>query len=621
MSDVSTDNDRAVSDEIAACLDGAKPKSFFLFAGAGSGKTRALVDALKAARQARGDDLRLNGQKIGVITFTNAACDEIKSRLQFDSLLEVSTIHSFAWTLIQGFDHDIREWLRTNLAEEIAEHQRDEAKGRKGTKASAERLAKIASKTARRDALNEIPKFRYSPTGSNEGRDSLNHAEVIKLVAAFLEGKPAMARVLIGRFPILLVDESQDTHARLVDALFKVQARHRSEFCLGLFGDMMQRIYTEGRDDLGKDLPSDWATPEKRTNYRCPKRVIALINRIRSAVDTQFQEPRAGAPEGVVRLFILPGDTEDKSAAEEAVARKMAEITGDPGWGQKESYKSLTLEHRMAAGRLGFKEMFVPLHEVDALRSSLLDGSLPAVRVFAEEVLPLVKAHQADDQFGVAEVLRGASPLLTSHALAAAGDQSAQMKLARDGVAHLMALWEGEKQPSFFAVAQSLLETGLLELPDSLRIAMKARTPPATDGTPSTGNVLPEDELSARGQAIETFLQAPFAQVEAYRTYISGKGSFDTHQGVKGREFARVMVIMDDGEARGFTFKYDKLFASAGDNSDGATVASTRRLFYVTCSRAEESLALVAYTPQPTTVRDFVVNNGWFVTDEVLLSI
>ena len=31
---------------IAACLDLEKPKSFFLYAGAGSGKTRAVIEAM-----------------------------------------------------------------------------------------------------------------------------------------------------------------------------------------------------------------------------------------------------------------------------------------------------------------------------------------------------------------------------------------------------------------------------------------------------------------------------------------------------------------------------------------------------------------------------------------------
>lgn len=41
MTDVITSKD--VDDEIYSCLDLDNPKSFFLFAGAGSGKTRTLV--------------------------------------------------------------------------------------------------------------------------------------------------------------------------------------------------------------------------------------------------------------------------------------------------------------------------------------------------------------------------------------------------------------------------------------------------------------------------------------------------------------------------------------------------------------------------------------------------
>jgi len=68
--------DDHVDVEIAACLDFSRLRSFFLFAGAGSGKTRSLVNALLHARAKHGDQLRLHGQQIAVITYTNAACDE-----------------------------------------------------------------------------------------------------------------------------------------------------------------------------------------------------------------------------------------------------------------------------------------------------------------------------------------------------------------------------------------------------------------------------------------------------------------------------------------------------------------------------------------------------------------
>lgn len=53
----------------------------------------------------------------------------------------------------------------------------------------------------------------------------------------------------------------------------------------------------------------------------------------------------------------------------------------------------------------------------------------------------------------------------------------------------------------------------------------------------------------------------PFSQITKYYSYIKGESSFDTHQGVKGLEFPRVMVILDDKSAVGRLFSYEKLFA------------------------------------------------------------
>ena len=111
--------DDHVDAEIATYLTLESPRSFFLFAGAGSGKTRSLVNALEHIQKTHGPRLKLRGQRVGVITYTNAACDEIKARIDFNSLFHVSTIHSFAWDLIGGFNADIREWLRQDLEQGI----------------------------------------------------------------------------------------------------------------------------------------------------------------------------------------------------------------------------------------------------------------------------------------------------------------------------------------------------------------------------------------------------------------------------------------------------------------------------------------------------------------------
>ena len=41
----------------------------------------------------------------------------------------------------------------------------------------------------------------------------------------------------------------------VLNTLFAVERRHKGSFALGLFGDTMQRIYSDGKHDLGRDLP------------------------------------------------------------------------------------------------------------------------------------------------------------------------------------------------------------------------------------------------------------------------------------------------------------------------------------------------------------------------------
>lgn len=370
---------------IAECVAASPPTSFFLFAGAGSGKTQSLVEALEEIRSAVGPRLRLHGRRVGVITFTNKACDEIKDRLKYDNLFMVSTVHSFAWSLIKGLNRDIREYLRANLQTDILELEEKERKGR-GGKASVARMNTIAVKRERLSRLDGIRRFVYNPDGDNPEVNALSHAEVITITATFLRERPLMQSMLVNRFPILLIDESQDTNRELIESLFHVQGLVKDRFALGIIGDMMQRIYPAGKVDLDRNLPADWAKPAKKMNHRSARRIIELINRIRKPVDNQEQRPRSDKGEGYVRLFILPAETPDKPSREREICMQMAGITGDGAWSLPgENVKTLILEHHMAAARLGFLPMWDCLDRVDRLTTGLRDGkhSLPALRFFS----------------------------------------------------------------------------------------------------------------------------------------------------------------------------------------------------------------------------------------------
>lgn len=633
---MSADDDQfdAEADEtILGCLNLEKPRSFFLYAGAGSGKTRSLVEAIRAVCREQGRRLSLTGQKIGVITYTNAACDEIKQRLEFDPRVEVSTIHAFAWSLIAGYDTDIRRWIAARLLRDVAELEEAQAKGRAG-KAAADRARSIESKLRRHAGLDAITQFVYSPTGDNRTRDALSHAEVIAMTADFLESKPGLRRLLVTRFPILLIDESQDTSRRIMDALLDVEAAHRDAFCLGLFGDMMQRIYADGKVRLAEAIPENWARPRKRMNHRCPTRVIDLINRIRHDADREQQVPRSDAEAGVARLFIVPQATIEKSAVEAAIAVKMAEITGDPNWtAQSEAIKTLALEHLMSARRFGFEAFFEPLYSVERIRTSFLQGTGAGIGLFTREILPLVTALRASDQFAAAAIVRRTSPLLERKALEDAGDNQAdilgKVKAACSG---LFALVSADEKPSARSVLRYVADTRLFIIPDVLAPYAAADDIALRDdaGGDADAEAGEEEEVDLKSElgGWRQALEAPFDQIEKYDRYVRGVSQFDTHQGVKGLEFPRVMVVVSDDEARGFMFAYDKLFGAKEksktdlDNEAAGketTIDRTRRLFYVTCSRAEKSLAVVYYAADPVYARDGMIKQGWFRSDEIEL--
>ncbi|MEA0969337.1 UvrD-helicase domain-containing protein [Xanthomonas campestris pv. campestris] len=597
---------------IAQCLDPTNPKSFFLFAGAGSGKTRSLVAALEHVQVNWGEQLSRQGKRVGVITFTNAASDEIKRRIQFDSLFDVRTIHSFAWSLIEGLNQDIRHWLREKIAEDLVDLREKEANGRAG-KASDDRKLRIAANTKRLESLPGIKRFIYSPTGTNRTRDALNHAEVIRIAAHFLQSKPRMQSIFAGRYPILLVDESQDTNKHLIDALFEVEAQQAGSFSLGLIGDTMQQIYADGKEGLGIDLPPTWATPGKHMNHRCPKRVVSLLNKVRGSVDTHQQRARTDASEGVVRLFVVPSAVQDKPGVEERIADLMASFTEDANWRRPDAVKTLTLEHRMAAARLGCLEVFVALYEIDS--TSLLNGTQPLATFFTGQVLPLVNAHQRKDRFAVMRLLKSFSPLLTAEKLKGSPGQS-NLRNAQSAVDELLGLWADGQDPSLQQVLGCVSDHHLLEIPERLL----AWVSPSDGVLPAPKPPGQEEESidSERQKRIGELLATPFSQIGPLADYLSRKARFDTHQGVKGLEFERVMVIMDDQEARGFMFKYEDLF---GRKTEGKTLEATRRLFYVTASRATESLALVAYTEDVMRVRKFMLDNDWFCAEEVITAI
>lgn len=627
MNQYTNDIDNNVDEVIYECINPSSPKSFFLFAGAGSGKTRTLVNVLSKFKEEYGKNFKLKNKKVAIITYTNAAANEISNRLEHNSIFQVSTIHSFAWELIKNFTFDIKNWLKTNIKSEVQELEVEQSKSRNlNNKTSLARAKKIESKTKRLESLDNFHKFIYNPNGDNLTKDSLNHSEVISITADLILNKELFQQIIINKYPIILIDESQDTKKELIDALFRLQSLNENNFSLGLFGDTMQRIYTDGKENLGVGLPNGWITPAKKMNHRSKSRIINLVNKIRFNVDAQEQFPRLENIGGHVRFFAISRN-KNKSDVENYICKKMHEYTGDEKWvGDNSNIMTLTLEHHMAARRMGFSSFFDPLYKVDRLKNSLLDGSSEAINIFIRIILPIYIANKRGNRFEIANYVKQFSPLISKQSLSEESNKLEKLHLANEKLNELLSLWDDKKEPTLLDILNNIDSTKLFKIPNVLKIVLAQQNGDTTEISNEEESEEDKNDENDILNAWEMALLAKFSEIVQYNEYINAESKFATHQGVKGLEYKRVMVVIDDEESRGFLFSYDKLFEinplSENDKKnieDGKEtgIDRTKRLFYVACSRAKESLAIVSYTDDPETLKNNVVNFGWFSNEEV----
>ncbi|EOU3287159.1 UvrD-helicase domain-containing protein [Vibrio harveyi] len=96
-------------------------RSFYFLAGAGAGKTYALVETLKYSLNQSMQKLDRSGSRIACITYTNAAKNEIIERFYDSNYLCVSTIHSFLWEIIEPYQKELlgvhREYIEQLISD------------------------------------------------------------------------------------------------------------------------------------------------------------------------------------------------------------------------------------------------------------------------------------------------------------------------------------------------------------------------------------------------------------------------------------------------------------------------------------------------------------------------
>lgn len=264
----------------------------------GSGKTRVIIS--KLARVV--DEIRETPRAIACITYTNAAVQEIETRLRHhiqpgdDSYFDICTIHSFCLNhifrpfchLINGYKQGFK--VLTPESEEFEEH----------VKAVC---AQHGRYNLRFKDFEDFTQLRVSldgqPIGAALERGALtaevakqywkrireagfiDFANIIYYSLVLLQRRPEILKSVSAKFAWILVDEFQDTTDLQVEILSLIAAAKRTRFLL--VGDPYQSIF--GFAGARPDLADQFATRiEARTdkqlsgNFRSSAPILAHAN-------------------------------------------------------------------------------------------------------------------------------------------------------------------------------------------------------------------------------------------------------------------------------------------------------------------------------------------------------
>ncbi len=595
------------------CLLGHPSKSFIVVAGAGSGKTTSLIKALRAIIESHGEKLLLRRKRIACITYTEIAAGEIWADVGNNPLVQVSTIHSFMWSLVRVFQVDIKDWVVSRIEEKLQELRVTAANfGSRVQQRTRDKTQRdIARYEQMRQRIGSVPSFSYG-TGSDYAKGVLGHDDIIKMVPHLLLERPLLQTLLAQQYPYVLVDESQDTTANVVEALKAVERHNRDAFCLGFFGDPMQRIYPVG---IGVILPEDgWVEITKPENFRCPTAVLAVANSIRRPIGDLVQirgrmterDGRLESIQGSAHIFVLPiDDRRDERLGQ--VRAWIAQQNDDQVWRLDQTgklVKVLVIVHRMAAKRLGFGLLYAALNDraPETFKNGFLDATAWPLRPFMSFVLPLAEAVRNGREFEVMQILRSHSPLISRDRLSSVNvsDQLAELSALTDRLGELMGVGSTATNAE---ILKFLHESGLLAL-DPRLVAYLDLAPSSTHGQQGEDEG-DSEELSREIVSMEAFLACPAVQLWSYRTHVNEASPFSTQQGIKGAEFERVLVVLDDDEGTHVQFSYEKYLGikplSERDQANvlegrETSVERTRRLFYVCCTRPLQDLVVVLFT-------------------------
>ena len=299
-----------------------------VYAGPGAGKTHFLVENIKNIVTTNPLITRSRARKVLCVTYTNAAVDEIKRRLdKFTDYIEVHTIHGFIIEhIIQPFQQDLRDIMKSDFGIEVS------SKGKISSQVEGlgilhgvdkNEIYDFIRKTSHSELSDE--EFKYSkkamgevevnndafvssitkgtprcielkvPSKINEQHvvplkkyiwseiRKLTHNEILYFGYRILESNPIALYAIRVKFPFIFVDEFQDTDATQIRTFANLARTIGTR--LFVVGDVKQSIYAfkgatdQAFDILEREMKGTLRYYSLRNNYRTCSNIMKIMEK------------------------------------------------------------------------------------------------------------------------------------------------------------------------------------------------------------------------------------------------------------------------------------------------------------------------------------------------------
>ena len=528
-----------------------------------------MVNALQLIIDEEGAQFIRRHQKVACITYTNVATDEVTRRTDGHPAVQASTIHSFCWELCKNFQAILRQEVLN--------------------------IGRLKEKIEEAGGIG-VQRVGYD-LGHRHVTDTeilLHHDDVLTLMVALLE-YPKFRRILVARFPVLFIDEYQDTDAAFAESLIRNFVETEEGPLVGLFGDSWQRIYRTG---AGLIEHENLQLIGKEANFRSVPDVVNVLNRIRPGLPQQVSNPAATGTAKVYHSNSFGGQrrtgghwagdlpAEDAHVYLTALREKLT----TSGWDfSPRNTKILMLTHNVLAEEQHYSQIL----SVFEYNDSLLKKEDPHIAFLADTVEPACAAFTAG-KFGEMFSVIGRRVGNLSNA-------EAKRAWARD----MQRLVDLRATGNIGDVIDLLKETRKPRLPDAVlrtenRLAEAARK---------------EIDESRTLKQIESLRPLPYSELISLAEFINDHTPFSTKHGVKGAEFENILVVLGRGWNQYNWNQFLEWFPDRYPGNKEDSYVRNRNLFYVACSRPKTNLALL-FT-QELTARALRTLEEWFGAENI----